>query len=335
MSRTSNSSPLTDHLDRSAIAEALDETLIVEAAAGTGKTTELVRRMVRVIETGRAEVTEIACVTFTEKAAGELKLRLREALEEARSIASGFGRTDDETRHRLESAIRHLEEAHINSIHGFCADLLRDRPVEARVDPLFSVLTEGQARRLYDGAFQAWFQRQLADSPDGIRRSLRRPTFGGFGPFADKDEGPVDRLRDAAWELIQWRDFTGDWRRPPFDRAARIAELVERLHAFSDLSDRADYQYDVLLLDTRPARQLSEEIRRTEGLVPRDHNRLEAALIELGRNRQFQRARKGSGKYRDGVARDGVARAREQLQADLNRFESDANADLAALLYGE
>ena len=59
-------------------------TLIVEAAAGTGKTTELVGRIVRIIAEGKAEVGEIVAVTFTEKAAGELKLRLRERLDSAR-----------------------------------------------------------------------------------------------------------------------------------------------------------------------------------------------------------------------------------------------------------
>jgi ATP-dependent exoDNAse (exonuclease V) beta subunit len=62
---------------RRLIHEALDQTLVVEAAAGTGKTTELVRRIVRVLAEGRASVREIVAVTFTEKAAGELKLRLR------------------------------------------------------------------------------------------------------------------------------------------------------------------------------------------------------------------------------------------------------------------
>jgi len=79
---------ISDQADREQIVTALDDTLIVEAAAGAGKTTELVRRIVRVIETGRAEVTEIVAVTFTEKAAGELKLRLREALEEARGAST-------------------------------------------------------------------------------------------------------------------------------------------------------------------------------------------------------------------------------------------------------
>src|SRR5262245_58874319 len=87
-----------DALARRAIAEDLDDTLIVEAAAGTGKTTELVKRILGVIATGRAKMIQIVAVTFTEKAAGELKLRLREELERARAQAAG------DTRDALEDA---------------------------------------------------------------------------------------------------------------------------------------------------------------------------------------------------------------------------------------
>ena len=326
---------LTDQHDRDLIAFALDDTLIVEAAAGTGKTTELVHRMVRVIESGRAEVTEIVSVTFTEKAAGELKLRLREALEESRRAAA----VGSSERDRLDNALRRLEEAQISTVHGFCADLLRERPVEARVDPLFNVLTEAQARRLYDAAFQAWFQEQLADPPEGMQRSLRRPAFSGFQPGVDNEDAPVERLCNAGWELIQWRDFDGEWQRPPFDgkgRPARLDALVERLHQFADLSAKPASRYDGFYLDTRPARRLSEEIRRTEKVTPRDYTRLEGTLIELGRNRDFQRARKGRGDaYGPNVLRADVVRARDALQAELDRFETDANADLAALLREE
>src|SRR5436309_12047208 len=162
---------------RRAIGEALDETLLVEAAAGTGKTTELVKRILRVLATGRASMIEIVAVTFTEKAAGELKLRLREALERERAAA-----TDDEVRRRLDRALETLEEAHVNTIHGFCAELLRERPVEACVDPLFAVLSEPQAHRLYTRAFRAWLQDALKNPPEGLRRALRRtsaPSFGG------------------------------------------------------------------------------------------------------------------------------------------------------------
>jgi ATP-dependent exoDNAse (exonuclease V) beta subunit len=74
----------------------------------------------------------------------------------------------------LTEALAHLEEAHVSTIHGFCADLLRERPVEARVDAGFEVLTEPQAERLFDRAFRDWFQQQLESPSAGVRRALRR-----------------------------------------------------------------------------------------------------------------------------------------------------------------
>ncbi|HEY6360449.1 MAG TPA: UvrD-helicase domain-containing protein, partial [Vicinamibacterales bacterium] len=203
----------SDAESRRLIAEEIDATLVVEAAAGTGKTTELVNRILRVIENGRAEVGGIVAVTFTEKAAGELKLRLRQRLEERRR-----GAADAAVAGRLEAAVQHLEEAHVSTIHGFCADMLRERPVEARVDPLFRVLTEGQAERLFDEAFAGWFQGHLENPPEGVRRSLRR--FGRAARPGEIDEdGPVERLRRAAFHLTEWRDFRSEWTREPFDRA--------------------------------------------------------------------------------------------------------------------
>ena len=75
---------LVDAAERERIRTSLDETLVVEAAAGTGKTSELVARLVHVLAEGRGTVQSIAALTFTEKAAGELKLRLRAGLEDAR-----------------------------------------------------------------------------------------------------------------------------------------------------------------------------------------------------------------------------------------------------------
>src|SRR5688572_23767819 len=222
--------PLTDHDAREAIARALDDTLVVEAAAGTGKTTELVGRIVRILAAGRATVDNIVAVTFTEKAAGELKLRLRQQLEVARGTTK-----DAEASTRLDLAVQNLEEAHVSTIHGFCADLLRERPVEAGIDPQFHVLTEAQARRVFNAAFGGWFQAQLEDPPEGVRRSLRRASRG-FRPGDVDQDGPVERLRRAGLDLAGWRDFPGAWAREAFDRSGAIARLVDLVHACANAS---------------------------------------------------------------------------------------------------
>src|SRR5579864_338692 len=111
---------IDDRAARERIHDSLDESLLVEASAGTGKTTELVARIVRVIETGTGRIENIAAVTFTHKAAGELKIRLRQELDRARQKTADAG-----GRKYLEDALERLEEASIGTIHSFCAQILR------------------------------------------------------------------------------------------------------------------------------------------------------------------------------------------------------------------
>jgi ATP-dependent helicase/nuclease subunit A len=328
---------LIDQNDRDRIANALDATLVVEAAAGTGKTTELVKRILRVLSTGLAEVNGIVAVTFTEKAAGELKLRLREALERERGIAA-----DREARERLDKALGSLEEAHVNTIHGFCAELLRERPVEAGVDPLFRVLTETQSERVFEEAFGGWLQQQLSEPPDGVRRALRRPTPFSFSGARPRQDGPIDRLRRAAWELAQWRDFPSLWTRRPFNRDYQIAQLVTELHALAAMSEAPSYANDVLFMDLAPVRHLSQEIQlQQEGtdaaaFAPIDLDGIEARLVDLARDRNFSRARHGRGPgYRKGVTRAELVAAVDVFRTHLDGFRLDADADLAALLQQE
>jgi ATP-dependent exoDNAse (exonuclease V) beta subunit len=322
------SDPSPDAKARDAIATALDDTIVVEAAAGTGKTTELVGRIVRILARGPDKVGNIVAVTFTEKAAGELKLRLREALDEARTNAAG------DERDRLNQALQSLEDAHVSTIHGFCAELLRERPVEARVDPLFTVLTEAQAARLFDHAFSVWIQGQLNDPQEGVRRALRRSVWQGFGETAREDT-PIDRLRRAAWDLAEWRDFRAPWTRPDLDRTAAIDALVEELHALAALTDAPSYAKDTLFLDTAPARDLSAEIAIQQA-DDRDDDGWEARLVDLSRDRKFARVRHGRGPgYKAGVPRQRVIEAYDALRAKLDQFRLDADADLAALLQEE
>jgi ATP-dependent exoDNAse (exonuclease V) beta subunit len=314
---------------RRAINDSLDETLVVEAAAGTGKTTELVNRIVRVLATGRATMVEIVAVTFTERAAGELKLRLREALERERASESDAG-----VRQRLEHALETLEEAHVNTIHGFCAELLRERPVEASVDPLFTVMNEAQADRLYARAFRGWLQEALNDPPEGLRRALRRTAAPAFQDGIDS--GPIDRIRTAGRTLAEWRDFPHPWRRPPFDRLAALERLVAAVHRFNDLTSDPLSTRDNFFYDTDAVRRLSRQIRLEQSFGQVDHDGWEGRLVDLTRDRGFARTRKGSGyKYNARVTRTEVLTARDQLLADLQQFAFEADADLAACLQQE
>jgi ATP-dependent exoDNAse (exonuclease V) beta subunit len=324
--------PLVDAAARDAILNDLDSTLIVEAAAGTGKTTALVRRILRILATGRASIDQVVAVTFTEKAAGELKLRLREALERERAATTAGAARD-----RLDAALTSLEEAHVNTIHGFCSDLLRERPVEARVDPLFTVLTEGQAERLFSEAFHAWLQAELSAPPDGLRRALRRHTGQAFGfAGAAPEDGPVDRLRQAAWELTGWRDFPGPWTTRPFARDAAVDTLLDKLHAFADLTASPSYVRDNLYVDTAAARHASQEIALQQSVGLTDYDGWEARLADLSRNRNLKGARTGRGPgYKPGTSRATVVAALESLRADLDQFRMDADAHLAALLQHE
>jgi ATP-dependent exoDNAse (exonuclease V) beta subunit len=324
--------PASDTAARRAIHDDLDDTLVVEAAAGTGKTTELVKRILRILATGRATMTAIVAVTFTEKAAGELKLRLRESLEKSRADAES-----DEVRDRLELALETLEEAHVNTIHGFCAELLRERPVEASVDPLFVVLTEPQAERLYARAFRGWLQDALHDPPEGVRRALRRTSMPSFvsGPGRASD-GPIDRLRNAGRALAENRDFTAEWMRAPFDRETAIDGLVGAVHALADLTALALSERDNFFIDTDAVRRLSRQIRLEQSFGGRDLDGWEARLVDLTRDRGFSRTRKGSGyKYGKDVSRTDVLAARDALFAELQQFRKDADADLAACLQHE
>ena len=321
---------LDDQHARDAIANDLDSTFVVEAAAGTGKTTELVRRIVRVLATGKASVGDLVAVTFTEKAAGELKLRLRQELERGTG-ASGL---DAAARARLDAALMNLEEAHVSTIHGFCADLLRERPVEAGVDPLFRVLTEGEARRLYAEAFDAWLQEALENTPEGVRRSLRRSARPAVPGGEASDDGPIDRLRAAGWDLAEWRDFRGAWSRPDFDRRGSIAALVRSVHDCAATTSRAASVRDPLFVDTAAVRRTSEDLRLI--MAAGDDDAAEAVLVDLCRERDVRRARKGMGaSFARGVARADVQAAVQSLLQQLDLFKAEADADLAALLRQE
>jgi superfamily I DNA/RNA helicase len=247
---------VTDSDARRRIAEDLDATLVVEAAAGTGKTSALVGRIVAVLRAGRTTLDRVIAVTFTDKAAGELKLRLRTELERA----------------GLATALAELEAARVGTIHSICADILREYPVEARVDPLFEIAAADEEGRLIDQAFDGWFQDILAAPPEGVRRLLRRRPRYAAGRLVRARE----LLRDAAGRVLQHRDFDGVWRRDPFDRAAAIDDAMQRLAELGAQDDPA----------LAPLHRFLADVRRRETIAPRGAARARALVPRRARDRR-------------------------------------------------
>ncbi len=312
---------LVDQADREAIRNCLDETLIVEAAAGTGKTTELVARVMSLLKSGKAKLSSLVAVTFTEKAAGEMKLRLRAEIDRARLTAEAA------EREHLEHALTELEAAHIGTIHAFCAELLRERPIEAKVDPQFIAADETTQERLFDEAFDRWFGGVLSAPPEGVRRVLRK---------RGRDQqagGPRGILRKAGLQLIGQRDFDAPWRREPFERHAEMDKLIDALRAVGALFDRATDQDAWLAKNLLEIRRVVGEVDRREGIeAARDYDGIEEELRKLARERSWGWSG-GRREFAPGLSKDAVLERREDARTALTRFLELADADLAACLH--
>ncbi|MGD2070301.1 MAG: UvrD-helicase domain-containing protein [Gemmatimonadota bacterium] len=135
---------LPDRGDRDRIVTDLDRNLLVEAGAGSGKTRALVERMIALVRDRGVEVDAVAAVTFTRKAASELRERFQSYLEKA----LGDPDLPASARDRVDRALRSVDRAFIGTIHSFCARLLRERPLEAGLDPAFSETFEDEEARL-------------------------------------------------------------------------------------------------------------------------------------------------------------------------------------------
>jgi ATP-dependent helicase/nuclease subunit A len=191
---------LPDARDRQIAVGTFDHNLVVTAGAGTGKTTLLVDRLAHLIlrDPEPVKITEIVALTFTNKAADEMKLRLRERLQAylaieldrrpasdaaqktfhaVEELISLYRLSKDDMDGRIRDALRNLERSDIGTIHSFAANLLRLYPIEAGVDPQFREDDGSEFDRLFDEQWDAWLDQELAlASPraDDWRKVLAR-----------------------------------------------------------------------------------------------------------------------------------------------------------------
>jgi ATP-dependent helicase/nuclease subunit A len=295
---------------------------IVEASAGTGKTRALVEQVVAVIAAG-TPVDRIAAVTFTHAAAGEMKWRVRQGLEIARLRTA-----DPAERDRLVEALRHLDRAFIGTIHSFCAQLLHQRPVEACVDPAFGELDQPQAFDLFSGVFRRWIERKLEARAPALERALVRLAWD------EEWRDPLDTLRREAWKLIEWRDFSAPWTRRDLDRAAELDGLIDRAAAVCAMRERCSRPVqDPLFRWLQPLADFVDRVGRMDAAGARDYDLIEADALRLPRDMKWPR--KGYGPFGEGLSRDAMFAAWEDLERVLGEARVRLEADLAAGLRTE
>ena len=157
--------------------------VFVSAGAGTGKTSVLVERYVRAVCDRGIDVDSILVITYTRKAAGELRTRIRAALRER-------GRPD---------LARELDGAWISTIHGFCSRLLRAHPFAAGLDPRFRELEEAGAAVLRGEAFERALEGFCAGGDAERLRLLATYRADGLRRMLT---GVYETLRSAGRELV-------------------------------------------------------------------------------------------------------------------------------------
>jgi ATP-dependent helicase/nuclease subunit A len=218
--------------------------VFVSAGAGTGKTTVLVERFVRAVCDEGLDVESVLVITYTRKAAGELRARIRAAL-------NARGRSD---------LARRLDGAWISTIHGFCSRLLRAHPFAVGIDPRFRELDDEHGAVIRGEAFE----RALAGfcaTRDAERLRLLA-TYGAQG-LRRKLTAVYETLRSAGraltLELSEHADVA--------ERLAELHEEARMLAADSDCSDKqlAATQAALALSTTNPERLLDLAGLRASG----------------------------------------------------------------------
>ncbi|MDE0332184.1 MAG: UvrD-helicase domain-containing protein [Nitrospinae bacterium] len=195
--------------------------VLVEAGAGTGKTTLLVERILHLIRSEGASLDEIAAITFTRKATAELKDRIR-----GRLIEAVPGEQDAEARTRLQDALDNLESARISTIHGFALNILQGFSVEAGLRPDLGDVDEIEYEARRDTAWRDWLALEL----DGDDAPLRDFLELGF------QAADLAKIRDALLELPELREH--------FPRAKSAspdeihAEIEEAFDAWAEVGER-------------------------------------------------------------------------------------------------
>ena len=221
----------------------LDSNLMVEAGAGTGKTYALVTRVVALVKAG-VRMQNIVAITFTDPAAAELSERIRSRMEEL--LDDGLGNSNDDVlakdlteqeRGLIRRAVAELDQAAVQTIHSFAAQLLRDRPLSANLPPGWVPLDAVDSAERFAERWDRWLESTLSLAPDS------NPELTGALRYLIGAKVGLETWRDIAKAFADsYEHLTDEGSIPAIDLGAlaesTLRELEELSAQCNDHSDR-------------------------------------------------------------------------------------------------
>ncbi|HSA86011.1 MAG TPA: UvrD-helicase domain-containing protein [Nitrospira sp.] len=244
---------ISDRIARESAETTFDRNVVVVAGAGTGKTTLLVNRLVHLLmkEPAPVPIMQVVALTFTNKAATEMKVRLRERLvalaqpdaDSSRSSDGGavscsdlqarYGLSGDEIAARAREGLGDLEKAQIGTLHSFAAHVLRLHPLEGGVDPDFKEDDGLRFEEQFAAAWECWLDRELSRAGQHHplwRAVLSTTTLESVRALARSlcsDLVELDRLQQQLASTAVPQAVL-DWIRHMADRAHQLMNAYDR-----------------------------------------------------------------------------------------------------------
>jgi len=204
----------------------LDKNIALAAGAGSGKTRVLVNRFLEIVDKEKANSDNILAITFTRKAAKEMRERLRKAF-----LAKGHTAQGPE-REKWQKQLVLLDRAQITTIDGFCNKVLRENPVEAQVDPNFVVRAEYELEEFKAQTIADYMEKGLQDGQQDFLDLVYN-----YGPT--KFRTALSDFEAILPELLKLKDFTTPYQQLPSKEVALADEAKACFAALQEAAEKA------------------------------------------------------------------------------------------------
>jgi ATP-dependent exoDNAse (exonuclease V) beta subunit len=324
---------LPDAEARKTALTAIDRTLLVEAGAGSGKTSVMAGRVAVLLSKG-TEPKHIAAITFTEFAASELRQRIERFTtqlslgEVPKDLRQAFpDGVDAAQRENLSKALGAFDQLMCGTIHGFAQALIKPYPAEANIDPGADIVDPAEAELAFQERYDAWLRSQLSgEDNDGlVAQIVLSDVDGGLKFVAEAAEFLRDN-RDATCTQIGWSH------QGLADLTAAVGQFQQDLAGYDFLEEQTSEKCKVLgdIVAILQGHGLSVPNPSNAALVAAlSFHRHETCFTLDGSRRKLS----PSGKWQDAAAKAGRPRAAGKMASEAMVLRYDAcHAAIATLI---